>query len=225
MSRILLSTTIAGVLAAGAFAIGIDPVTIKFNAPAGQKFDFTLDGTIEMNGSHQLTGKEEDTVKAIDATGNITVESKSLEMSFDGQPFPQQDPTTTTYKPSGEISSYSGADQGPGVRLAELVAFYYPTMPVKEGDTYPIDIKPDSKTGGVPFHGDFKVLGTEKVGKYDTVKIDGQLKETGTEMGTSHNVYWVNVTDGMAVKETSDFANIPAGFGPMTGKTTMTRRN
>lgn len=232
MKRVLYSGLAATLLTSVALAVALDTITLKRVATVGHKTNFKVEGsmTLSFDGQeHTLAAKAIDTVTAVDSNGNITVESVQKDLLFDGNPPPGQagDPPAVkaVYKPNGEIVSVT-APQGPGgssIRLQNLSAFYYPEKPVNVGDMWSVDIK-SAVEGAVPLHADFKLVGPEKVGTTDTYKVDETAKETGTDAGSIHNVFWVNPTDGEIVKQTSELTNV--AFGPIVataGKMTMTK--
>ncbi|HWD38309.1 MAG TPA: hypothetical protein VG944_05635 [Fimbriimonas sp.] len=230
MKRSVISIAIA----AGLFAVGvaatIDAVVIKRTATVGQKINLSLDGTLNVGGQDlTITGKGVDTVKAVDADGNVTTESSQSDLEINGSPVQANDSTTTTVsKPSGELVSMISAqpDNANGGRFQILISVYYPKDPVNVGDTWKMDLKPDAKLGGVPVKVEMKYSGDEKVGDADTEKLEGSVTETsGDTPASSKSTYWVSKADGSLVKQTSELKDAPLGPTTASGKINLTRTN
>lgn len=223
MKRLAFTLSVAAVVVALGVA-GLDAITLKRSPKVGDKIVYSMEGNISIQGQDgAIAGKGSEVIKAVDATGTYTAETAQLQMSFNGQEFPPQDPTTQVEKADGEIVSISGPAAGNGSRLNNLLQLYFPLNPVNPGDTWSRELKP-APEGSVPIHVDGKFIDLEKLGDWDTAKIEETVKETDKDGGSVHSTFWVNPTDGSMYKEVSELTNV--SFGPAiasTGKLTVTR--
>ena len=100
-----------------------------------------------------------------------------------------------------------------------------PGKEVNVGDTWTYDFKADAKTGAVAAKATFKVLGTEKVDKWDTLKIQATVKELDADGASAESVMWLSTTDWDAVKMESKWTNVPVSGAPapVNAKVTINR--
>jgi hypothetical protein len=223
----VLSLSALAVLGVG-FAFH-DPITIKRVPVVGVKVNFAMDGTLNVNGMDvTISGKGTEKVTAVDPNGTFTTESTQSDVMFNGSPIPVPDtPVKQVEKLDGEIVSLAAPEQGGGnpMRFQEIIQSYLPAAPLNVGDSFTLDVK-SSAEGAIPLHVDGKLVGLEKVGAWDTAKLDEVVKETsgGADAASVHSTIWVDVTDGSPVKQTIDLTNVP--LGPIvvsSGKLTTTR--
>ena len=203
---------------AGQFKRSKSNVSIVVDLPGGQK------GNLEA----KETGKT--TYTAVDASGNITTESKTeaSESTFNGQKSGQdadKDTTTAIYKSDGTLVSYkSTGEDDPahlGVRLFVATTPIFSDKEVGIGDKWNREYKSDSSLNTKNAKADFEVLGFETLGSIECVKI----KYTYTESGDAPNIVcnttvWVEKNSGDTVKQESKIEGIP--FGPGAGSGTVT---
>jgi flagellar basal body L-ring protein FlgH len=224
---------LAAVAALSVLALAQDAVSLKRTAKVGDVIKFTLKADLTMsNFEGSYTGLLTEKVTKIDENGNIWIEGVSSDgkVTFGGNEIPINDVTavTTVYKPTGEVVEVkaSGQSQGNEGRVAAMQTLYIPDKPVKVGDTWETEIKPDAKLGTVALKGAFKVEAAEKVDNYDTFRIKASVKETsGDTPWTSDSTVWLNTKDGSLVKASGTWKNAPLGpAGAITDATfTMTR--
>jgi hypothetical protein len=212
--------------AALAFANVVDAITLKRTATVDQKITYKSSGTIDAGGQTmtlEMNGLEH--VTAVDKDGNISLEESQSDLQVNGTVVPDQGGVVKmTAKPSGEITSFEAPAEGGGIRMSNIQAFYYPTDPVKVGDKWTASIKQDAKLNAVPLTASFTVVGEEKIGDWDTLKIEGTIKETeGTTPASATSTYWIGKQDGVIDKEVSELKDIPFGGMTFSGKFTTTR--
>ncbi|HWD40260.1 MAG TPA: hypothetical protein VG944_15535 [Fimbriimonas sp.] len=226
MKRVLISLAVAGALLAGAFALGLDPVTIKRTAKAGDTFNYDLSAKMTVNGQDgDVTAKIKHVVKTVGDDGGLTIEQTTSDITYNGMDVnASADPTVVKTKANGEITDFSMPDQmGPGLRYANLLQFFYPPNPINVGDSWTVKTPANEKLGAVEVNADFKLVGEEKIGNFDTYKVEATKKEAGTDPGSIHGFFWLNKDDGSMVKADLDLTNVTLAFGSSSGKTTLTR--
>jgi hypothetical protein len=225
MKRFSFSVLAIGALFAVGFAVAFDAINLKRTPKVGDKVTFSLDGTLTISGMDvAIGGKGTETITGVGTDGTFTADSTQTEFTINGQSQSLPDtPTKQVEKLDGELVSAKGPGEADSARLNNLLTFFAPETPVNVGDTWSRDIKPTVE-GSVPIHVEGKLVGLEKIGSWDTAKIDETVKETGADGASAHSTIWVNTIDGSGVKQVADVANI--AFGPTTvstGKLTMTR--
>ncbi len=173
-------------------------------------------------------------VTKIDANGDYTIESSQTEgkIKFGGQEMamPSQPASTTKYNANGDVLEIKGdkPTEANEYRLANLSNIHTPDAPVAEGGTWTYTAKADSKTGAVAYTATYKIIGTEKIGSHDSVKLTATIKEAeGAEPASSENTVWLDPQTYDAVKVESNWTNapIPGAPGPVSGKITLIRED
>ncbi len=192
---------------------------IKYRATA----DFVVQGQ-KISASWMQTDK----VVKIDDQGNIVTESTQSEFKVGGQEIGQQDApvTTATTKPNGEIVELKGDRiDSKTYRLANMNVLRTPDQPVKVGDKWSYEVKPDVKTGSVKGRADYEALAEEKVAGFTTLKIKWTYKEADGPNGASTDgIAWISTKDGSLVKAAASFSHAPvAGMPPTDMKFTVER--
>jgi hypothetical protein len=232
MNNRIKTLGLLAVAALSVVALAQDAIQLKRTVKAGEvtkymiKADFNFGGTDASFSSVAI-----ETVKKVDENGNFTIESKSSDAKVvvGGQEnaLPDNSSVTTTFKPTGEVLDVKadGAN-GPSGRIAAMQATYFPTKPIKVGDSWDVDVKPDTKLGSVGLKGTFKLEAAEKVGDFDTYRIKESVKEaSGTTPWTNEGTVWISVKDGSLVKEVGNWKNAPLNpqGDPLDAKFTVLR--
>jgi hypothetical protein len=204
-----------------------DPVSIKRTPKVGDTASFTMEATMNINGQDgHITGKGNEKVTAVDQTaGTFTTIETQSDVTFNDSPVGQDQQVTQVQKLTGEVVSITGGSQDANpYRFQDLIQPYLPSAPLNVGDAFTMDIK-STNDGIVPIHVDGKLVAMEKVGSFDTAKLEETVKETGgTDPGSAHSFLWVNVVDGSLIKQTADLTNIQLGpISVSAGKMSLTR--
>lgn len=160
-------------------------------------------------------------VTKVEADGSYNLEQQQLEGTIDlngqTQDMPAgSGPSTMTYSKDGSLLKVEGGEATPdSFRMANLGVMHDPGHTVNVGDTWTYEIKADSKTGAVAAKAEFKLVGEEKVGTFDCLKISRVVKETeGTDPASSDGTVWISKEDGSSVKEEGKWMNAPFPGAP-----------
>lgn len=231
MNRKFRLTGALALVALSAYALAaVQGYSLKRTPKAGDALKYRLKVNMDLGGqAATMSALVTEKVTAVDPTGNFTVQAdqSQLDVKLGDQPIPapeQSSPEVSVYAPNGDIVEIKGNDVQPAFyRMATLSVFLAPDKPVAVGDTWSHDFPADPKTGRVAAHGDFKVLGEEKVGAVDTLKVQATIKETGADGASTDCTYWINKTDGTTVKMDGKWSNVPIPGSPVpiTGTVTL----
>lgn len=223
---------LSALLAIGAVALAGQEFTLKRVAKVGDVIKMKMSVDAEFAGTPiKVTATSIDKVIKIDENGNITTESTqtNMKIKFGDQEFDQESDSPRVYvsKPNGEIVEIKGDGVDNGYwRMANMNVFRMPDKPVKVGDKWTFEIAKDSKTGAVAAKHEYEVLGVEKVGRFECLKIKNTFKETeGSEPASSTATLWVDLVDGSLVKAeaSQNKVPIPEAPAPMDMKITLER--
>ena len=90
------------------------------------------------------------------------------------------------------------------------------------GSKWIVDIKADKDRGTMDGKASYQITGREKVGSHDCFKIAYDAKElTGTDPAATKGTIWIDVVNGMLVKNQSEWTNMPIAGQVISGKVTM----
>lgn len=226
-----LVVVFASVLALSAIA-GAQSFTLKRVAKVGETMKYKLTAEADFGGQAiQVSGTTLDKVVKVNDNGDIVVEStqSSMKVSVAGQEMeiPDQPGTTTTYKATGEVVEIKGEQtDASAYRMANLNVVKSPTGEIKVGDKWTYEVKADSKTGAAAGKAEYELLGSEKVGSWDSLKIKWTFKETeGSDPASSSGTVWIDAATGALVKAVGEYKNapIPGAPGPISMKFTLER--
>lgn len=205
---------------------------LKRMPKVGDSFTYKLTVAADFGGqSVNFTGTTIEKIIKVEDNGNYHVESveKNMKVKFADQEMeiPEQPASTSIYKANGALIEMKGEQvDSNSYRLANMSTLIAPEKPVKVGDKWTQETKADAKTGLAAAKADYEVLGAEKVGSYDTVKLKFSYKETeGSEPSSSEGTVWINVKDGSLVKADATVKNapLPGAPGPADMKFTIER--
>lgn len=216
------------VIASLAYA-AVDGYTIKRTPKTGDAAKYRMSAQIDMNGSPiTFTAISEEKVTKVNDDGTYQIEQTQGEVKVNDQPMDNLAiKTTTSMKPGGLITKIEGENVGSAdYRFANLSAFIEPDKAVAVGDTWTHEFPADTKTGALKAKVEYKVLGEEKLGDQDTLKIKVSFKELeGDDQATSEGTYWVSTTDWSLYKLAAKWTNVPVPGAPMlvSADITMTR--
>jgi hypothetical protein len=214
----------------------VDGLSVKRQVKEGEILKMQIKGDFEVAGNQAtITAMSQSKVTKIDTDGSYTTEATQSDskVSIGGQDMalPESPPIITVYNADGSVKMLLGEPEttsASAYRVANLQAVIDPGKPLNVGDAWSIDIKADAKTGAAAAKADYKILGEEKVGDIDTIKVQATVKETsGTEPASSESTYWLEKGNGSKVKSESKWTNVPlpTAPGPISGTMTMTRVN
>ncbi len=213
-TRAIGLAVLAAALTTAAFAQ--DSYSFKRTNKVGDSAKFKISVDFDMSGMSATYSAAiaEKVVKASD--GSYTVESSQsnakISLSGQEQALPDSDkPSKSTYTTNGLITLIEGDEAGPGsYRLSYMQSLIAPDSPKKVGEKWEADLPANKKTGAVAGKATYEVVGTEKIGAWDTVKVKWTYKETeGTSPATAEGTVWLSVTDFNTVKVDGKYLNAP----------------
>lgn len=186
-----------------------DEATFQFNAEM-------MIGDIKISAS----GKNVEKVVKVDEEGLIHSESVQSEVKIttpDGEtPMPGEDKSTIVYNPDRsvkEIKTEQDADPS-SMRLAIVSTVIAPPKALADGESWTADLKANGDET-FPCKGEYKIVGAEKVGEWDCVKITMTVKETeGPKPAECSGTVWLNRKDYTTVKEDFLIKNAPISMMP-----------
>jgi hypothetical protein len=228
---------IASLVAISALALAAQGFTLKRLPKEGQVVRYRMQGTIDIPepvGSVKVRGIMEEKVTKVEADGSYTVVQSQIEgFASQGekpeQQIPDQSPSTTKYNSKGEVLAIEvDADPVAAWRMAGLNIFIEPGKEVNVGDKWSYEIKADEKTGAVGAKAEFTVMGEEKVGSFDTVKVKYMVAEVGGEQpASSEGIVWLDKKDGNMIQADTKLKRAPfptpMGTFPLDGSIKLTR--
>lgn len=215
-------TAVALALGLAALSMATDDgYLLKRTPKAGTVHKYKQEGKFEVSGQ-QIDYQSKSTQKIVKVAddGGYTEESVSSDVTINGQEGPGGGgpmTTTTKFGPKGEILEIKADNvDATAYRFANLALFITPEKEVKAGDTWTYDIKEDNKTGTVASKATFTLVGEDKVGSTDTVKVKFTIKESGADGASSEGTAWLDKSDMSMVKVSAKWANAPVPGAPVT---------
>ena len=219
LTAVLAASSILAVASASVLA----GYSFKRAVKEGDKYSYTLKGDLEVAGmSVTLTGKASEKVTKVEAD-KYTIEStqSDTKVNVGGQEMAQPDRTETEIRTiTGKIIELKSEQVSPeSYRLSNLNAFVTPDKEINIGETWTATFKADEKTGAVDAKTEYKYVGDEKVGDWDTAKVEAVAKETKDSSAQINTTYWISKVDGSVVRSVSKLkevmmAGVPA---PLNG--------
>lgn len=217
MNRRIRSVGMLAVIALSAVAMAaVDGLSIGRKPKEGDTHKYRMSADVDLGGIPvTVKGLLSEKVTKVETDGSYSQEETQIELKavVNGTEtdVPSSGASTMVYLPSGEVKSIAG-DEGKAesYRMANLGIIYDPGKPVNIGDAWSYDIKANKDTGAVAAKADFKLLGEEKVGDVDTLKIKATVKETTGDMpASSDGTVWIAKADGSLVKSEAKWVNAP----------------
>jgi len=217
MKKRIHSIGVLAIIALSAVAMAaVDGFSIARKPKEGDTHKYKMTADVDISGLPiSVKGLLSEKVTKVEADGSFTQEETQIELKavINGaeQDIPSSGSSTMVYLPSGEIKSIAG-DEGKAesYRMANLALVYNPGKALNVGDTWSYEIKANKDTGAVAAKADYKLLGEEKVGTVDTLKIQATVKETaGDAPASSDGTVWISKEDGSAIKSDAKWVNAP----------------
>lgn len=226
LTLIAASVALAGIAGAGLY----QAVTLKRAPKVGESAKFKLTGTFDFSGQEiAVSGLSTEKVVAVEGDTYI-VESASTDtkVSVGGQEMEQPNSTTkTTYKLSGEAVKIEGEQvSSANYRIDNLTGLHLPTKPVAVGDSWVYEVKANDATGAAAVKVEYKVVGTEKLLGFDTLKVEFSGKESGVDTpGSVKGTVWIDVATSLQVKNDAVWTDLTFPGAPvqLSGKITLVR--
>ncbi len=224
-----------------------DGFTITRKAKVGDIQKLTMKADADINGAAaQVNATWTEKITDVQPDGTYTVQHNQVELKVNAlgneTDVPPGDPLVTIFKATGEVSKIVGDANvaSPGAyRMANLEVLFDPGKPINVGDAWSHAFPADTALGTVAAKGDYKLLGEEKIGNYNTLKIQFSVKElapapakpaTGgaagaaiqTDAAGSEGTLWIDKTDGSLVKAQMKWINAPVPPSPVPINATLT---
>ena len=221
-----------GILAVSALALAVQAMDLKWMPKAGDKLNYKVAGTFEVPGAGEITleGSRSEEVTSV-AADKITVTSLSKQkVNAMGTEIPVPDATATTvYKPDGSVLELKVGDEsaGGGMRMVRLSSFVFPTKSVPVGEGWTVEAPKDEKADLPGYKVDYKLVGEEKIGTWDTWKITSKGGEIeGTQPTKIESTTWVEKSTGTLVKSTAQVTDalFSPQAPPLSGKLEIVRQ-
>ncbi len=230
--RILFRTGLWLALASATAMSMADGFSLKRIPKVGAAVKFSMEATFQANGaSGTLKAVLLEKTTGMDKDGNFTVQQSQLEASatYDSESIDvsARTPVTMTYKPNGQVTLIAGdLTDANAYRMENLGSLLDPGKQVNVGDVWITEIKEDKSLGTHGVHTELKLIGEEKIGEFNTIKIKGMSKEDfGDSPATDDFTIWINKEDGSLVQLESKWTNapFPGQTAPIPATIKMTR--
>lgn len=206
--------------------------TLARRAKAGDVLRYRIVATTTVE-KEELVIEASTTEKVLEVAegGAITIESTHSDgkLKFMGQELAVEETVSSkaVFSAGGDVVKIEGPEvDGSNYRLANLYAFRYPDKPVKFGDSWERTVTADPATGAFAAKATYTLVGTEKVGSWETAKVQFTYEETEAKPPmTAEGTFWIDLADGAVVRLTLTAQNAPLRIAPepVAMKTTLTR--
>jgi hypothetical protein len=193
-----------------------DGYSLRRIPKVGAALKYSMEATFDANGgSGTLKATLLEKTTGIDKDGNFTVQQSQIDASgtFDKEKIDisARTPVTLTYKPNGLVTLISGdLTDANAYRMENLGAVVDPGHPVKIGEVWTNEIKEDKTLKTRAVRAEYKLIGEEKIGAIDTLRIKVLAKENDSDNATSDEfTIWISKEDGSMVQLESKWLNAP----------------
>ncbi|MFI5386789.1 MAG: hypothetical protein ACHQ50_11790 [Fimbriimonadales bacterium] len=135
---------------------------------------------------------------------------------------PDQPATVETYNAQGQLMEVKGKSRdSEDFRLQRFQAVYFPTRPVKVGDTWDLSVR--NKDGSLELIGTCIAEARETFMGVDCLRLRSTMKEMrDTSPISCEMTSWVSVKDGSLLKADGLIRNMPIeSVGPADAKITL----
>ena len=217
MTRVFRATLLTACALLSLSAAIAQEYTLKLNVKEGDTFKYRMSMEIDFGGQNLLaTTTITNKVLKVEENGNIQMESASGEMviKFGDQEMPQPAPPATkmTFKPNGSVAKVDGGDAM--MQQMNASQMVYPEKPVKVGDKWSETVK--NPNGELAI--DYELVGVEKVGDTEAVKIKMTARTVNAKEGEGYSAdgfTWVDPKTGMLVKMETRIKGMQVEGAPM----------
>jgi len=221
---------VAAALGLAAFSLAaFDGFTIKRIPKVGDVHKYKQVGKFDVGGQEfDFEAVATEKVVKAETGGNYSIEESQSDVKLNGQEAPEGAGTgssTTTYTAKGEVVEIKGDRvEANTYRFANLALFIAPDKDLKPGDSWSYDIKENKTTGAVEAKATYTLVGEDKVGSTDALKVKYTIKEAGTDAASSDATVWLSKTDFTMLKLNAKWVNAPVPGAPTTisGDITLT---
>lgn len=219
---------IAAFLAASvAWAALADTFSLQRQAKVGDELTYRFTASFQLGSDKiEISGETLDRVTAVSEDGTITYRSTQRGLTVRTpdaeQKIEEESVTEMVIGADRVLKSMGSAVEGDtsSIRLGMLATIRRPDQPVKVGDKWSATIPPLVKDIS-PVQASYEILGTEKIGDWETVKIKLSARETeGDVKASSEGTVWISIADGSSVREQYTIKNAPIAL--MMNGTDMT---
>ena len=220
-----------GVLAVSALALAAQAMEIKWSPKVGDKANYKIAGTFDLPGAGEikLDGTRAEEIKSVSEDKVVAESTSNMTASVAGNEIPvPESKETLTSKPDGsllELKIGDGSAAG-GMRLARASAFIYPSKPVAVGDTWTVEMPKDEKADLPGVKIEYKLVGEEKVGDWNTWKITSKGGEIEGDQPTKvEATTWIRKENGALVRSVAQMSDavFSAEVPPLSGKLEINR--
>lgn len=182
----------------------------------GEEFKYTFTASLTYGDlAITIKGINRELVTRVEDSGEFTIltsQSDVVVTTPDGDaPQPGETTSTTVFNPDRTVKSYTIADQADvatSMRLALVSTFNTPKGPKGVGETWSAEIPPNGEKT-YPVKAEYTVLAEEKVGEWNTVKLEIKSTETTGALPLSCTGFiWLDTTNFVSVKEDLTFKNV-----------------
>jgi len=225
--RVSLVFAAAG-LAALTYA-ALDAFTIKYEPKVGDLHKYRQVGKFDVGGQEfNFEAVVAEKVTKVETTGSFVQEESTTDVKLDGQDPPGGGgggKFTISYSPKREVVEIKGDGvDGKTYRFENLALLILPDMPVNVGDSWNYEVKPDAKLGTVAAKATYTLVGEDKVGTKDALKIKFTIKETSDDQSSSSGTVWLAKDDCAMLKLATKWTNAPVPGSPVliSGDITLT---
>lgn len=216
-------------ISTAAFAAAVQSLSVKMVPKADAIHKYDMLGKVSVSGIDvTLKANMQEKIATVAADGGYSVEETMISGTVSTEQGEQDIPgstETTTYTADGHVVKIEGgSDPTSSIRTAVLGTLIDPGKKLSVGDKWTVDIAEDKDKGIVAAKADYSIVGEEKVGGVDTIKVSAKITETsGSDPASSESTIWVDKVDGSRVKVESTWKNFPSQFGLMDATVTLTR--
>lgn len=177
------------------------------------------------NGAKPMIVEWDLTVLVASVDGNrvtLKVDNTEPRVTFDGKENAdmqvQVGDTEDVLALSGEVILQDGnAASGHAIEFALFGGFRFPPVELEEGKTTKVHFPGSEKHGKPPISLTYTFRGKEKVGQWESVKIEFEFAEdTGESPIKAKGTIWLSAEDGSLIQRKSSVSNVDFGAGPET---------
>jgi hypothetical protein len=211
----------AGIVTTFAYA-AFDGFTIKPSPKVGDVHKYRQSGKFDLNGKqYDFTSLSTQRVVKVETSGSYVIREDVTESKVNGADIPEgqgAQSSSTTYSARGEVIQIEGSNVDDSVyRFANLGVFIAPDKAVGLKESWSHDLKENKTTGAVAGIATFTLVGEDKVGSIEALKIVFSIKETANGGASSDGTVWISKADSTLLKLTAKWINVPISGTTISG--------